>query len=195
MLLREMTTSPVWLLLSLPLLSSQGRGAGGEGGRQLNLESTEAGTNSLVSESDKAGSKKLDNNLISDLLNYSPRQLIFCPAANAIIFCSFFFLPLPPAWLLLGSIIFTDQPSPPIFGGNEAIQGFLVDRFSSHVLCLVQLFAVILLAETLRKSPACSNCSSCQSFIWWLASINNLLHLGAHTYTYIIWDDHIWYCK
>lgn len=51
----------------------------------------EARTNSLVSQSDKAGSKKLDSNLISDLFNYSPRQLIFCPAANAIIFCSSFF--------------------------------------------------------------------------------------------------------
>ncbi len=106
----------------------------------------EAGTNSLVSQSDKAGSKKLDSNLISDLLNYSPRPLIFCPAANAIIFCiSFFFLhQLDFCFVQL----FSDGPSPPVFGGNEALRGFLVVWFYAHVLCLVQLFAIILLAKT-----------------------------------------------
>lgn len=49
---------------------------------------------------------------------------------------------------MLGSIILTDRPSLSVFGGNEALRGFLVVGFYSHVLCLVQLFAVIRLAES-----------------------------------------------
>lgn len=44
-------------------------------------------TNSPASQLQEPGSKKLDSNLISELSNYSLRRLIFCPAANAIIFC------------------------------------------------------------------------------------------------------------
>ena len=47
---------------------------------------------------DKVGSATLDSNLISQLLNYSPRQLRVCPSANAIIFCInviFIFLVFP----------------------------------------------------------------------------------------------------
>lgn len=49
---------------------------------------------------------------------------------------------------MLGSIILTDRPSLSVFGGNVALRGFLVVGFYSHVLCLVQLFAVIRLAES-----------------------------------------------
>lgn len=95
-LVQSVSWSPLISAATAVIMTQGGR----EGGIQLNLESTEAGTNSLVSQSGKEDSKKLDNNLISGLLNYSLRQLIFCPAANEIIFC-FFLFPLPPlpGWL------------------------------------------------------------------------------------------------
>lgn len=55
-----------------------------------------ASTNSPASQLQEPGSKKLDSNLISELSNYSLRRLIFCPVANAIIFCiSFIIFPSP----------------------------------------------------------------------------------------------------
>lgn len=142
----------------------------------------EAGTNSLVSQSDKAGSKKLDSNLISDLLNYSPRQLIFCPAANAIIFCDSFFF-LPPSLTFAWFNYFHRPAFSSRLWRNEALQGFLVVRFYSCVLCLVQLFAVILHAKTL-----CKILSFFKSFIMCLtrmmAFINTVLHTGACAQTH-----------